>query len=162
MFAQPSPPCVVEQWFGANHHMFTPILVADFHFCPKRSIFPDFPHPLHLAGRGVLARFLHPFWTICAPFVHPPVCATTPFLHPFCTPFVRWNPLSAPFLRGAFCAKDFCKKGPKCIHRVQIWFLRRTRSAFFFGPLWPGQGQAFPGPLGVVTPYQGSPCSIHA
>ena len=52
-------------------------------------------------------------------------------------------------------------KGTKCIHRVQIWFLKRTCSGFFFVPLWPRQGQAFAGPLGVVTPRQGSPCSIH-
>ena len=69
-------------------------------------------------GRGVLAPFLHPFCTLCAPLVQAPFCARTPFLHPFCTPFVRWNPLSAPFVRGGFGAKDFCKKGTNCIHRV--------------------------------------------
>ena len=106
---------------------------------------------------AALSALEPPFCTLSA---HP-LCAGTPFLHPFCTPFVRWNPLSAPFLRGGFCAKDFCKKGTKCIHRVQIWLLKRACSAFFFGPLWPRQGQAFAGPLGVVTPPQGSPCSIH-
>ena len=154
--------CLFEKWFGANRHMFTPLLVADVHFCPKRSVFADFLHPpAPLARRGVLAPFPHPFCTLCAPFVHPPFCARTPFLHPFCTPFVRWNPLSAPFLRRGFCAKDFCKKGTKHIHQVPIWLLKRTHSAFFFGPLWPRQGQAFAGPLGVVTPRQGSPCSTH-
>ena len=39
---------------------------------------------------------------------------------------------------------------PHCIHL-----------GFFFSPLWPRQGQALAGPLGVVTPCQGSPCSIH-
>ena len=112
---------MVEKWFGANHHIFTPLLVADFHFCPKRYVFPDFPRPppLLLEG-GVLAPFLHPLCTLCAPFVHPPFCARTTFLQPFCPPFVRWNPLHAPFLRGGFRAKEFCKKGTKCIHRVQM------------------------------------------
>ena len=68
----------------------------------------------------VLAPFLYPICTLCASFVHPSFCARTPFPHPFCTPFVRWNPLSAPFLRRGFCTKDFCKKGTKCIHRLQI------------------------------------------
>ena len=58
---------------------------------------------------------------------------------------MRWNPLFAAFLRGGFCGKAFCKQGTKCIHQVHIWFLRRTGSAFFFGPLWPSQGQAFAG-----------------
>ena len=52
MFPQATPPCVVEEWFGANHHMFTPLLVADFHFCPKQSVFPDFPHPTLLLEGG--------------------------------------------------------------------------------------------------------------
>ena len=73
----------------------------------------------------------------------------------------RWNPHSAPFLRGGFCAKAFRKKGTKCINQVQIWFLKRTCGAFFFGPLWPRQGQVFAAPLGVVNPRQGFPCSIH-
>ena len=81
-----------------------------------------------------------PFCTLSA---HPS-CAGTPFLH--------------PFLRG-FCAKAFCTKGTKCIHQVQIWLLKRACSAFFFGPLWPRRRQAFAGPLSVVTPGQGSPCS---
>ena len=36
---------MIGKWFAANHHMFMPLLVADFHFCPKRSVFPDFLHP---------------------------------------------------------------------------------------------------------------------
>ena len=42
---QATPPCVVGKLFGANHHMFTPLLVDDFHFCQKRSVLPDFLHP---------------------------------------------------------------------------------------------------------------------
>ena len=72
---------------------------------------PFCPPPPPLAGRGVLAPFLHPFCTLCAPFVHPPFCARTPFLHPFCTPFVRWNPLSAPFLWGGFLRQGFLQEG---------------------------------------------------
>ena len=120
-------------------------------------LFAGFSTPPPFAGRGVnsstlSAPFLHP---LCSPLsvLEPRLCtfslhplgAGTPFLHPFCTPFVLGNPLSAPFLRGGFCAKDFCKKGTKCIHRVQISLLKRTCSAFFFGPLWPCQGQALPG-----------------
>ena len=140
-----------------------PFSVVDFHFCPKLSIFPDCPTPppQTVARRGVLAPFVHPLCTLCAPFVHPPFCARTPFLHPFCTPFERRNPLSAPFLRGGFCANAFCKQGTKCIHQVQIGFRKRTCNAFFIGPLWPRQGQAFAGPYGVVTPRQGFPCSTH-
>ena len=49
----PKPhPLVFENWFRANHHMFTPLLVADFHFCPKWSIFPDFSQPPFLLEGG--------------------------------------------------------------------------------------------------------------
>ena len=67
-----------------------------------------------------------------------PLCAGTPFLHRFCV--------------GSFSAKACCKKGAKYIHQVQICLLKRTCSAFVFGPLWPCQRQAFAGPLGVITP----------
>ena len=59
MITQATPPCVVGKWFGANHHMFTPLLVADFHVCPKRSFLPDFLHPPFLLEAGfVLAAHL--------------------------------------------------------------------------------------------------------
>ena len=70
MSTQASPPCLVEKCFGANHHMFTPLVVANFHFCAKWSIFGIF-HTHPLAGRGDLAPFPHPFctllYTLCAP-----------------------------------------------------------------------------------------------
>ena len=72
MITQATPPCVVGKWFGAIHHMFTPLLVPDFQFCPKRSVLPDFLHPPPFAGRGVLEPFLHPFCTLCA--LEPPFC----------------------------------------------------------------------------------------
>ena len=107
----------------------------------------------------------HPFCTLSAPFACP-FCTTLSALEPpFCTlaahPLCAGTPFLHPFCGGGLCTKVFCKKGTKCIHRVQISFLKHTCSAFFFGPLWPRQGQAFAGLLGVVTPRQGSQCSIH-
>ena len=155
-----TPLCGWKVVWGQSRHVYTPF-GGLFSLLSETVSFAGFSTPPPFAERGVLGPFLHPFCTLCAPFLHPPLCARTPFLHPFCTRYVRWNPLSAPFLWGGFCAKDFCKKGTKCIHRVQIWFLKRTCNAFFFRPLWPCQGQGFAGLLGVVTPRRGSQCSIH-
>ena len=112
---------------------------------------------------GGSSPFLHPFCTLCAPFVHAPFCARTPFLHPVCTHFLHWNPLSAPFLGGGggFCAKDFCKKCTKCIHRVQICLLKRTCNAFFLRSLVASSRASLCRAARCRTPHQGSPCSIH-
>ena len=126
MFTQATPPCVVEKWFEANHQMFTPLLGADFYFCPKWSVFPDFLDP-HLLLEG---GFWHPFCTFFAPFVRPlctpqsaleprfctlsahPLCAPTPFLHPWC------GGLSAPriFARRAPNASTGFKFGFSSVH----------------------------------------------
>ena len=73
MFTQSSPRCVVQKWFGANHHMFTPLLVADFHFCQKRSVFPDFPAPPSCWKGGCSTLF-------------------APFVRPLCTPLSTLEP----------------------------------------------------------------------
>ena len=73
-------------------------------------------------------------------------CLLEPLLEPMLEPLSALEPLAGtppPTLEpsyctlsagGGVCAKDFCKKGTK------RKFLKRTCSAFFFGPLWPRQG----------------------
>ena len=69
------------------------------------------PPPQTIAGRGVLAPFLHPLCTLCAPFVHPPFCARTPFLHPFCTPFERRNTPFCTLFAGGFLRQCILQAG---------------------------------------------------
>ena len=146
MFTRATPLRVVEKWFWANHHMFTLLFGGWVSVVSETVFFPGFPHP-HLLLEGGFWQSLCP---LSAPFVCPSctplVCVRALFGYPFCPPFVHWNPLSAPFLR------DSCKKGTNCIHAGQIWFLKRTCSAFFFDPLWPRQGQAFAG-RSVLYPH---------
>ena len=167
MSIQASPPCVAQKWFGVNHHMFTRLMVADLHRCPKWCIFLDFLHTPLLRKGG----FYHPFCTLFAPFVHcfcgplsalrAPSCTHSAHLLYARTPFMLGPPLCT-LCAGGFRAKAFCTKGTKCIHQVQMWFLTQTCIAFFFGSSWLCQGQASAEPLGVRTARQGSPCSKRA
>ena len=144
----PSLTTLCGQVVRANHHIPEMVHFLGFSTSPpscwkggSSTRFAPFRHPLCTP----LSALQTPF---CALFAHP-LCAGTPFLHHFCGG------------GGGFCAKAFCKKGTKCINKAHVWFLKSTCSAFFFSPLWPRQGQAFAGPLSVVTPRQGSPCSTH-
>ena len=101
--------------------------------------------------------------TPSAPFVCP-LCTPLSSLEPhFCTlsahPLCAGTPFLLPFCGGVSAPRIFASRAPNASTGFKFGFL--SVHAFFFGPLWPRQGQAFAGPFCAVTPSQGSPCSIH-